>query len=119
MGFVIAFLFLAKTFLALTLVFFGILGIRRGKNYIGDVPDRVGFDPALRRKANKGLVFWGTCAFFLCLPPLLWSFSAALSEDPFPMVGLALIIAYSIVTTSVLLYPLDRIKKMGSSVNQQ
>ncbi|NYH53088.1 hypothetical protein HNR06_002677 [Nocardiopsis arvandica] len=119
MEIVIALLFLAKILLALALVFFGSLGVRRGKNYVGDVPDRVGFDPELRRKANKVIIVGGVCAFVLCLPPFLWSFSAALSEEPFPMVGLALLVVYSIVTTSALLYPFERIKKMKNTVNSR
>lgn len=87
--------------------------MRRGRNYLGDVPDRVGFDPDLRRKANKVLVAGGACSSVLCLPPVLWSFSAASSEEPFPLAGLVVLVAYSIVTTSAILYPLERIKKLG------
>jgi cation transporter-like permease len=117
MELLIAFLFFAKIIMALIISFFGILGSRRGKNYIGDVSDRVKFDPKLRKKANNSLALGGACAFALCLPPLAWSFSAATSGDPFPMIGLAIIVAYSIVTTSALLYPFERIKRIGTAVN--
>lgn len=119
MEFAVALLFLAKILLALLLIFFGSLGIRRSKNYVGDVSDRVVFDPDLQRKANNVVIVGGVCSFVLCIPPLLWSFSAAASDEPFPMAGLALIVAYSIVTTSALLYPLERIKKMKSTPNSR
>ncbi|TQN31695.1 hypothetical protein FHX37_1615 [Haloactinospora alba] len=114
---VVAFLFLIKILLSLAFVFFGRMGLRNNKNYLGDTPDRVDFDPELRRKANKILIIWGLCAFVLSLPPFLWSFNVASSEESFSMVGLALLVAYSIITTSALLYPFERIKKIGNAIN--
>ncbi|MGA5423743.1 hypothetical protein [Streptomyces lavendulocolor] len=85
-----------------------------------DVPAEVKSDPGLRKRANDLVAFWSTGAAVLSVAPLVPVGTVIVSggERTVGTWGFVVLALYGLAVVIVAVYPFERIKSLGRSVER-